>query len=1031
MDEGELNGPTDSAQSPGLDSEESLPAWTRGNLARPDLEQHGERLRRELLKAKLFGEPAQAVQIGRFRVLEWLGAGGMGVVYAAYDDRLDRKVAVKVLQPKAADTTSKARLQREAQAMARVSHPNIVSVHEVGDDGESLYIAMEFVRGVSLGTWILETHPWREVVEIFVQAGQGLAAAHAAGLVHRDFKPENAILSEQGRVKVLDFGLATASRTKVTVDEQNLHAQIGPGRLTKTGALLGTPAYMSPEQLAGNEVTPASDQFSFFTALHEGLYGVRPFAGNTLGDLLLSVHAGEVVDPPDHTDVPAWLRKVLLRGLARDPEARFPSMEEALAALLADPRRRRRRWLSIAGLVTLAGAGILGTALLISPEKQCQNVGVPLTEVWNGKRAAAIGTAFESAAGELGVDTWALVQPRLVAWAGQWMEIREDRCRALAASELTDTIHDRSIACLDRQLARVDTLITAFVTADASTVERAVASLAALPPLDNCKDPEYLNSQQRLPDKPEARVAVTAGRKQLEVARARIDLGDYEGAMAITEKVTSIANKYAYTPLLGLSEVIRGDALLWQEQAAAAEKALDTALVAGLESGDDHVAVEALARRIFVRAELLRNPERALADDAITRALLRRVDTPAQLAWLVENNVAVAHERAGRSARARRGYERALEITSRLREDSVERVYTQCNLAYEALYSGELARAHGLFVAARTTSSRVFGEAHPSSMTILEGEATAAFLEGRLQQARAALLAARGVAELQLEANPAALLPIVELQADIAALLRTGEAKRLVDEADELARRAYGDDDWRTLYSRLGSSLYNPLTRADEELALASLRARPRAWGEALESRLLARIDAGEIDAARELLGQAKELDVWGALMEDRLLELAIAEARLLLAQDRDSEANTMLAAIESRFASEDTNANQSTSESAARATSITLDLAIDRRSLAFETLRGDVAEKQGQWAKALIHRRRLVRALEGSYNPDHPTLLEARFALARALAEVSGEPNKSESKEEARAALRGYRSLGPSFDGEALEIRRWLASAP
>ncbi|HFE44290.1 MAG TPA: serine/threonine-protein kinase, partial [Nannocystis exedens] len=932
-DKGELGGTAGSGQSPGLEMGETLPHWTRGNLARPDLQEHGERLRRELLKAKLFGEPAQAVQIGRFRVLEWLGAGGMGVVYAAYDDRLDRKVAVKVLQPKIADRTSKARLQREAQAMARVSHPNIVSVHEVGDDGESLYIAMEFVRGESLATWIRDPHPWREVVEVFSQAGQGLAAAHAAGLVHRDFKPENAILGEDGRVKVLDFGLATASTASatVTVEDPSTRETDDNRCLTRTGALLGTPAYMSPEQIEGKEVTPASDQFSFFAALHEGLYGIRPFSGDNLALLFANVLEGKVVDPPPLIDIPAWLRKVLLRGLAREPEARFPSMEEALAALLADPRVRRRRWLLGSALVALAGGGILSAVLLTGRGEQCQSVGVPLTEVWNDARANEIHAAFVSTAGQIGVDTWALVEPRLDAWASEWIELRLDRCRSLAASELTDTLHDRSVACLDRQLTRVDALVTAFVVADLTTIERAVASLATLPPLKNCIDTEFLSSQQRLPDDPEAKTAVTKARKELEVARAQIDLGNYEEALASTQKISGVGEKYAYEPLYGLSEVIRGDALLWQEQAAAAEEALNHALISALESGDDHVAVEALARRIFVRAELLRDPERALADDSITRALLRRINTPPQLAWLVENNVAVAHERAGQSERARRGYERALEITSKLRKNSVEAVYTQCNLAYEALYSGDLAHARDLFVAARATSSRVFGEAHPSTITILEGEATAALLEGHLQQARAALLSARQIAELQSAANPAALLPIVELEVDIAALLRTGKAEELLAEANDLARRAYGEHDWRALFSRLGSPLYDPALRALEEAALASLQARPRAWGEAVESRLLARIESGAIDAARDLLLRAKELDLWKKLPEDRLRGLQVVEAKLLLELGRNADAKAILDGLK-------------TDESGP------LDLNI-------EEYRGDLAEAEQRWSDAIGHR--------------------------------------------------------------------------
>jgi eukaryotic-like serine/threonine-protein kinase len=297
--------------------------------------------------------------IGRYLVLSPVGTGAMGVVLAAYDPELDRKIALKLLKPRgSALRRARERLQREAQALAKLGHPNVVAVYDVGVHDEQLFIAMEFVEGQTLGAWMAAApavstgggvgtspkapppaRPWREVLEVFVQAGRGLAAAHDAGLVHRDFKPDNVMLSRDGRVRVMDFGLARvdddASDSRRTTDVV--------GSLTQTGALLGTPAYMPLEQFGGGLVDARSDQFSFCVALHEALYGERPFVGETIGELMGGLLEGAVRVPTRGAAVPGWVRVVVLRGLATKPEDRFPSMPALLSALAADPVARRRR----------------------------------------------------------------------------------------------------------------------------------------------------------------------------------------------------------------------------------------------------------------------------------------------------------------------------------------------------------------------------------------------------------------------------------------------------------------------------------------------------------------------------------------------------------------------------------------------------------------------------------------------------------------------------------------------------------------
>jgi serine/threonine protein kinase len=278
--------------------------------------------------------------VGRYRVVEAIGAGGMGILYAAHDPELDRKVALKLLRPSAARAPEmRARLLREAQAMAKLSHPNVVTVYDAGTVGERVFIAMELVEGRTLAEWLRERpRSAREIRDAFASAGRGLAAAHAKGLVHRDFKPSNVLVAWSGEVRVTDFGLVRSAHD----DDTRIDAPTDP-TLTRSGALMGTPAYMAPEQYAGGVVDARTDQFGFCVALYEALSGARPFAGDSVEQIGANVRAGRIDANVRARRIPTWLRRPVERGLAVDPDARFASMDALLAALAADPWLRARR----------------------------------------------------------------------------------------------------------------------------------------------------------------------------------------------------------------------------------------------------------------------------------------------------------------------------------------------------------------------------------------------------------------------------------------------------------------------------------------------------------------------------------------------------------------------------------------------------------------------------------------------------------------------------------------------------------------
>lgn len=325
------------------------------------------RLARAGIEAKLFGEPMQQIRVGRYEVLAELGTGGMGVVYRALDPELDREVALKLLRPAGTTRhdpeTARARLVREARAMARLSHPNVLTVHEVGTFEDQVFVAMEYVEGRTLTEWLAQAErPWQEVLDAFLDAGRGLAAAHDKGIVHRDFKPENAMVSDDGRVLVLDFGLARSAEAPPLEEELHpIDTSAFDASLTLTGALVGTPAYMAAELYAGKAADERSDQFAFCVALWEAVYRQRPFLGSSLGALAQAVMDGDIRSPIGVGGRPAWLRRVLERGLAVDPGERWPSMHALLEAI-ADQRRPRwhQRWMP-----AVIGGGALATGLLL------------------------------------------------------------------------------------------------------------------------------------------------------------------------------------------------------------------------------------------------------------------------------------------------------------------------------------------------------------------------------------------------------------------------------------------------------------------------------------------------------------------------------------------------------------------------------------------------------------------------------------------------------------------------------------------
>jgi eukaryotic-like serine/threonine-protein kinase len=454
---------------------------------------------------------APAAVVGRYIVLRTLGSGGAGVVYAAYDPDLDRTIALKVVRRELADRVEvRARFLREAQALARLSHPNVITVYDVGSIDGRTFIAMEYIHGQTFADWVATSEPnWSRVLTLLLKAGRGLAAAHAAGLIHRDFKPANLLVGANGRVVVTDFGLARALKADGGVHPLASRAD-GLCRssafaesITRTGVVQGTPAYMAPEQRQGKPADAQADQFSFCVTLYEGLFREHPFlrppspfsstvAGTVGSGAEQQLWAKTVAHGPrDVRGVPMWLLRTVQRGLSWRPEDRYPSMDSLLIALKEEPvQRRRQLQLGLAMVVAVVGGGFAGGFVLAGdPEERiCTGARGLVSGTWNPTVADQVRAAFVATGrpnARLSADRVAV---QLDAYTAQWTDMHRSACLATARGEQSLDLLERRMLCLRDRLMQVRARLDLFVRADGQLVDQAIERVAELEPPLRCGD---------------------------------------------------------------------------------------------------------------------------------------------------------------------------------------------------------------------------------------------------------------------------------------------------------------------------------------------------------------------------------------------------------------------------------------------------------------------------------------------------------------------------------------------------------------
>jgi tetratricopeptide (TPR) repeat protein/predicted Ser/Thr protein kinase len=601
--------------------------------ARPT-EGAGLRVIHARLTHALFGSGPLA-ELGRFRVLERLGEGGMGVVYAAYDPELDRGVALKVVRI----VGDRDQALAESKALARLSHPHVVPIYDVGVDGDLVYIAMELVRGETLRAW-QRGRPAREVLDAYRQAGEALAAAHAAGLVHRDFKPDNAIVGRDGRLRVVDFGLAC----EVAVDSAHAGA-----------AVAGTPRYMAPEQARGAPVTTAADQYSFCAALEEAL---TPEAAGPL---------------------PRWLIPILQRGRAADPADRFPSMSDLLRALARDPARLRRWRFGLALSLALGAVAFLaGRATLGGDTDECGGGRALLESTWpSPDREGAM--ARLTRLGQYGRQLAPRLRSAIDEHARRWLHEHRAACLADRRGVDSRATTERRMMCVDGSrsaLAEVADLVSRAGPAQLPDLPLAVH---ALPDPTSCGDRAALASTVEPP--PLALAAeVGAIRGRLERARVQIAAGRLQEAADLAGRLADQARRIAYRPALAEALLVRGHAALIMQRRDEAIVALQEATALAWEVGADDLAIEAWARRAWL--EGTGGSASALEGLEVVEAIARRTRSARFARALLYNNAGSVELAYDRRARARSWFERAVaESRGVTGPGAIELITARSNLA--------------------------------------------------------------------------------------------------------------------------------------------------------------------------------------------------------------------------------------------------------------------------------------------------------------------------------------------------------------
>ncbi len=622
---------------------------------------------------------------GRYVIEECLGSGGMGSVYAAFDPQLDRHVAIKHLHD-GFSADGAVQLLSEAKMMAKLSHPNVVTIYEVGTADGQLHIAMECVRGPTLRDWVDQApRTWSEIAAAHLDAGKGMMAAHEAGIVHRDFKPANVLLGQDGRVRVTDFGIAkiidyaapteqTAPRgaspaandlsaelaqpatggfyetpggpdtprpraatsptaTVYQMEESQRPAMVGMRTpqdhpMTRTGVVRGTPAFMAPEVFQGQPVTARSDQYSFCVSLWHCLFGDYPYQAADLVSLQVEVMVGNLRKIPSEPPVPKRLQRLLRRGLARDPAERFPSMKALLAELERTIHPPRRLVIALAAVV-VAGALVVGSMWMSSRAEKpatCDGGTAKVTGVWGMDRPAELRKALgQHAGGAASGEMIGVIERELTSYASGWALAHDRACTEtrIDKTQNDDVLAERMV-CLDRLLDEFGALVGLMKDADTVALPGLLAAAFQMPPAKSC----LLASSDRIEIPDALRTPISSIRSRLAQATALERSGRFTQGLAVAEAALADAVPLAHDPTTAAA-LLQVGRLQWRagDPNAARETLIRTTTLAET-AGMKELRVQSLIELVWVSAWELRNPEEGGVWGRLAEASLRADKVP-------------------------------------------------------------------------------------------------------------------------------------------------------------------------------------------------------------------------------------------------------------------------------------------------------------------------------------------------------------------------------------------------------------------
>jgi serine/threonine protein kinase/tetratricopeptide (TPR) repeat protein len=764
---------------------------------------------RNSVRQRLFGGPGEAYRLDRFVVLDRIGHGGMGVVYEAYDPKLERKVALKVLRPSTGEdgAVARQRMLGEARALAKLSHPHIVSVFEVGEHDEQVFIAMELVRGQTLRDYARRPdRTAHRIVEAYVQAARGLAAAHALGLVHRDFKPANALVGDDGRVRVLDFGLAQLHGGAQSVSEGTPASSIseGPGAaesphptsLTRTGMRVGTPAYMAPEQLDGAPVTPASDQYAWCVSLVEALTGLPPRPG--------------IVRPDALAACPRSLRSILERGLAEDPERRWPSMTTLADRVEAIDRRGRRGVLAL-GVV---GAGALVTALLVSSDSPCE----------------ALGDAWALPSHELAAPASLAASPELAAAATEAIDRYADAGGSAQAElcvahhqqhTISAALFDRAMLCLERRRSAMIHLHERLPELDARAAVRVLEAVESLPAIEPCRDPARLLAERPPPEDPEVAAAADAIQQDLDQALILERLGDLSGSVQLALDADRRAVELPYRPIQARTALFLGISHRTRGELPEATTRVEDALWLAVAGADDELAALASAELVSTlalqgRGDLVKEQARH------TEAAIERLGRHTRADFVLSDGLGILAHVEGRLQDARTHYTQAVAHAEQLPELPPSYLGSALDkLAQMHAALGERAQADAMLERALALKEASLGRLHPSVLVTRFHLASSIVGHGRYDEGITALDAVLADAVLSL-GEDSALVGAIHGNLAVAHTQAQHGAKAIEHGERSVAvlRRSFGPDNPQLLTPMMNLAETYAASRPDRAVTL-------------------------------------------------------------------------------------------------------------------------------------------------------------------------------------------------------------------